>query len=82
MFQIVTCVLQLGNLSFVDGPVDSNSGLASAVLTRPSMDILQHCSTLLQVDSTVLQHALTEKVIQMGRSSLVGMFVLGDSHER
>lgn len=64
----------IGNLYFMDGSAASSTGDPNAALGRPSQETLVFCSELLQVESPmILFHSLTERVMQMGKGSMVSI---------
>jgi myosin I len=73
VFQVLALVLNLGNLQFIDGSAASSTGEASAILSRSSQETLVLCAEFLGIESPILLHSLTEKVIQMGRNSMVSI---------
>lgn len=68
ILKLLAAILHIGNISFAAGATEGSSEVTPACATHVELAI-----TLLGLDRAAFMFALTEKTVQMGRGSVVGI---------
>lgn len=71
MLELLSAILTLGNIVFIDSQVDTTSGEINATFAPNSIRTVETCAKLLKVESSMLIHALTMKLQRIGKDDVL-----------